>query len=105
VPRHPSFLLKTKITILDNSPSLFLSLSLPLSLTGDEGVRTLFIGQREREIERKRERDKEGGRKKAESVACSKRSSFSQSDSMCDYYINILNKLERFSPSSLSNHA
>ncbi len=41
VPRHPSFLLKLKITILD------ISLSLPLfhslSLTGDEGVYTLSV--------------------------------------------------------------
>ncbi len=57
MPRHPSFLLKIKITIL--------SLSLPL--TGEEGVRTLFTGERERERTgerknrgRKRER---GGRR------------------------------------------
>jgi hypothetical protein len=85
VRRHPSFLLKIKITILHIplsvslppsfslslslsfrpslsiylSPSLsvflHLSLSLYLSLTGEEGVRTLFTG-REREIKR------EGGR-------------------------------------------
>jgi hypothetical protein len=38
VPRHPSFLLKTKITILD---IFYISLSLSLSLTGEEGVGTL----------------------------------------------------------------
>jgi hypothetical protein len=55
VPRHPSFLLKIKITILDNSPSLPPSLSLSLSLTVQEGVRTLFTGQIERERKRERE--------------------------------------------------
>jgi hypothetical protein len=38
------------------------TVSLPLSLTGEEGVRTLFTGQRVRE--RKRERDKKIGREK-----------------------------------------
>jgi hypothetical protein len=45
VPRHPSFLIKIKITILDIfyisfslSPSLFF---ISLSLTGEEGVHTL----------------------------------------------------------------
>jgi hypothetical protein len=44
-------------------PSLFLSLSfsisLSLSLTGEEGVRTLFTGQRERDKERERVRKRE----------------------------------------------
>jgi hypothetical protein len=53
VPRHPSFLLKIKI-VLD------ISLFLSLSLTGEEVVRTLFTGQRERE------REKEGGRERVE---------------------------------------
>jgi hypothetical protein len=47
VPRHPSFLLTIKITILDIS----------LSLTGEEGVRTLFTDQRERDIKRERGRE------------------------------------------------
>ncbi len=50
--------------------TLSLPLSLSLSLTGEQGLHTLFIGQREREIKReferekvrKRERDKEGER-------------------------------------------
>jgi hypothetical protein len=46
VPRHPSFLLKIKITILDIfyislSLSLYLSLSPSVYLTGEEGVCTL----------------------------------------------------------------
>jgi hypothetical protein len=46
VPRHPSFLSKIKITIMDIfyislSLPLSLSLSLSLSLTSEEGVRTL----------------------------------------------------------------
>ncbi len=61
MPRHLSFLLKIKITILDIS----LSLSFSLSLTGEEGVRTLFTGQREREIKRGgRERKRKGEREK-----------------------------------------
>jgi hypothetical protein len=53
VPRHPSFLLKI----------FYISLSLSLSLTGEEYVRTLFTvftGQRERK--RKGKREKEGER-------------------------------------------
>jgi hypothetical protein len=60
-----------------------LSLSLSLSLTGEEGVRAHFTGQREREggRERKRERKREGERVRKQKVhACSKRSSFSQSE-------------------------
>ncbi len=38
VPRHPSFLFKLKI------------INLSLSQTGEEGVRSLFTGQREREL-------------------------------------------------------
>ncbi len=38
----------------------FFSLSLCLSLTGEEGVRTLLTGQRERERERERESRKFG---------------------------------------------
>jgi hypothetical protein len=53
VPRHPSFLLKIKITIL--APSFSLSLSLSLSLTGEEVVHTLFTSQRERKREGERE--------------------------------------------------
>jgi hypothetical protein len=81
VPRQPLFLLKIKMTILDNSFTLFLSLSpflslyfslslfisfylslflsLSLSLTGEEGVHTLFTGQRKRDRERGRERKRE----------------------------------------------
>jgi hypothetical protein len=50
--------------------SLSLCPSLSLSLTGEEGVRTLFTGQREREKKRERERkrgrarDRERERKK-----------------------------------------
>ncbi len=94
---------------LSVSPSLppSFSLSLSLSLTGEEGVRTLFTGQRERERERERGREREC----VWSVACmsislflslflslylwsvtacphSKHSSFIQSVSMRDYYIN-----------------
>ncbi len=82
VPRHLSFLLEIKITIISPSPSLFLSLSLSLSpslppslflfisLTDEEGVCTLFTGQREREREGARE-------KEGERVVCT-RSSFSE---------------------------
>jgi hypothetical protein len=38
------------------SLSLYLSLSPPLSMTAEEGVRTQFTGQREREREREGER-------------------------------------------------
>ncbi len=44
------------------SPSSSLYIPFSLSLTGEEGVRTLFTGQRERDKER--EREKEGGREK-----------------------------------------
>jgi hypothetical protein len=46
------------------SPSLFLSLSLYLSLTGEQGAHTLFTGQRTREKEREREREREGERER-----------------------------------------
>jgi hypothetical protein len=43
---------------------LSLSLSLFLSLTGEEGAQTLFTGQREikREVERERDKEREGDR-------------------------------------------
>jgi hypothetical protein len=40
------------------------TVSLPLSLTGEEGVRTLFTGQRVRERKREREIKREGERKR-----------------------------------------
>ncbi len=50
----------------NNYLSLPLFLSLPFSLTGEEGVRTLFTGQREREreIEKDRERERERERER-----------------------------------------
>ncbi len=46
------------------SLSLSLFISLFLSLTGEEGVRTLFTGQRQRQREREREIEKERGRER-----------------------------------------
>ncbi len=108
MPRHPSYLLKIKITILDIfysslSLSLFLflslslhpsfSLSLSLFLTGEEGVCTLAsikyahtypLHQSERERGREREH---------KTCPHFKHFSFSQSVSMRDYYIKTwLNK-------------
>ncbi len=63
------------LSLCSLSPSLFLSLSLSLSLTGEEGVCTQFTSQRERERywEREGGRERETGRereKERETVAC-----------------------------------
>jgi hypothetical protein len=112
VPRHPS-IQKPYSSSLSPSFSLSLSLSLSLSrsLTGEEGVRTLFTSQREREREQQTEKERGG-----ESVACMFKQkvracstfvsiphSVSQSVSMRDYIIYNLsvklrtNKLDCFS--------
>jgi hypothetical protein len=71
VPRHPSFLSN------NNSGQLkyifYFSLSFSLSLAGEEGVHTLFTGQREREREKERggEREREREREREKELTCS----------------------------------
>jgi hypothetical protein len=89
----PSFSLSLSL-FLTISLSLSLALSLSLSLTGEEGVCTLFTGQRKRDIykERERERKREielhahASRKCGHALSIPH--SVSQSVSMRDYYIN-----------------
>ncbi len=85
---------------IDNSLSmlslpLFIFIYIYISLTGEEGVHTLFTGQRERCVykdgkrEREKEREKEGGRER-ELHACASRKcgrplSIPHSVSMRDY--------------------
>ncbi len=64
MPRHPSFLLKIKITMLDNSPSLFLSLSLSDCSRGCAHPIEQSYREREREREKERERERERNRER-----------------------------------------